>query len=46
MMRAGVIVDAGPPGDLVARYGRRNLEEVFMDIARHRAPGDAGPAGA
>lgn len=44
MMRTGVIVDAGPPADLIARYGRRNLEEVFMDIARHREPGDTRPA--
>ena len=36
IMRAGRIVDNGPPADLVARYGRRNLEEVFLDIARDR----------
>lgn len=34
MMRAGRIVDRGAPTDLVARHGRRNLEEVFLDIAR------------
>jgi ABC-2 type transport system ATP-binding protein len=34
MMKAGRIVDRGAPADLVARYGRRNLEEVFLDIAR------------
>lgn len=37
MMKAGRIVDRGPPDELVARYGRRNLEEVFLDIARGRA---------
>jgi ABC-2 type transport system ATP-binding protein len=34
MMKSGRIVDRGPPGELVARYGRRTLEEVFLDIAR------------
>ena len=37
MMKAGRIVDRGPPDELIARYGRRNLEEVFLDIARGRA---------
>jgi len=39
MMRAGTIVDRGSPDELIARYGRRNLEEVFLDIAR--APSSA-----
>lgn len=34
MMRAGEIVDAGAPDALIARYGRRTLEEVFLHIAR------------
>jgi len=34
MMRAGTIVDRGAPGELISRYGRQNLEEVFLDIAR------------
>lgn len=34
MMRAGHIVDDGTPAGLAARYGRRNLEEVFLDVAR------------
>jgi len=37
MMKAGRIVDRGAPADLVARYGRSNLEQVFLDIARARA---------
>ncbi len=37
MMREGKIVDQGSPGALLARYGRNNLEEVFLDIARNRA---------
>ena len=36
MMRRGQIVDRGAPAELVARYGRSNLEEVFLDIARER----------
>jgi ABC-2 type transport system ATP-binding protein len=36
MMRAGRIVDAGAPAELVARYGRSNMEEVFLDVARSR----------
>ena len=40
MMREGRIVDRGPPADLIARYGRRTLEEVFLDIARRGSPAD------
>lgn len=36
MMRGGRIVDRGAPATLIGRYGRVNLEEVFLDIARHR----------
>ena len=36
MMKAGAIVDRGAPSELVARYGRRTLEEVFLHIARAR----------
>ncbi|MCD6073351.1 MAG: transporter ATP-binding protein [Rhodospirillales bacterium] len=34
MMRRGQIADRGSPSELVAKYGRQNLEEVFLDIAR------------
>jgi ABC-2 type transport system ATP-binding protein len=34
MMKAGRIVDRGSPQALIDRYGRTNLEEVFLDIAR------------
>ncbi|WP_341894547.1 ABC transporter ATP-binding protein [Ferrovibrio terrae] len=34
MMKEGRIVDRGSAPDLIDRYGRRNLEEVFLDIAR------------
>jgi ABC-2 type transport system ATP-binding protein len=36
MMKEGVIKDRGGPAQLIARYGRENLEEVFLDIARNR----------
>ncbi|HYG86415.1 MAG TPA: ABC transporter ATP-binding protein [Azospirillum sp.] len=38
MMRQGRIVDRGTPPALLTRYGRRSLEEVFLDIARDRKP--------
>jgi ABC-2 type transport system ATP-binding protein len=36
MMKRGRIVDRGSPADLLSRYGRDDLEEVFLDIARDR----------
>jgi ABC-2 type transport system ATP-binding protein len=36
MLRAGRVVDQGSPAALLARYGRDNMEEVFLDIARGR----------
>ncbi len=36
MMRRGVIVDHATPPELLERYGRTNLEEVFLDVARGR----------
>src|SRR5271167_565104 len=38
MMKAGKIVDRGSPPALIARYGRTNLEEVFLHIVRERHP--------
>jgi ABC-2 type transport system ATP-binding protein len=35
-MKRGRIVDRGSPAALLARYGREDLEEVFLDIARDR----------
>jgi len=34
MLKAGRLVDRGAPAELLQRYGRANLEEVFLDIAR------------
>jgi len=37
MLRAGVVVDQGSPRALIERYGRGNMEEVFLDVARGRS---------
>ncbi len=34
MMRSGRVVDAGSPDDLLTRYGREDLEQVFLDVVR------------
>jgi ABC-2 type transport system ATP-binding protein len=34
MLKAGRLVDQGSPAALLQRYGRANLEQVFLDIAR------------
>jgi ABC-2 type transport system ATP-binding protein len=39
MMKQGRIVDHGSPADLLTRYGREDMEEVFLDIARDRRVG-------
>ncbi len=36
MMKQGRVVDDATPQALLARYGRANLEDVFLDIARGR----------
>jgi ABC-2 type transport system ATP-binding protein len=36
MLKKGQVVDRGSPSDLLARYGRHDLEDVFLDIARDR----------
>jgi len=36
MLKQGRIVDRGAPAELVGRYGRADLEQVFLDIARRR----------
>lgn len=37
MLKEGVVFDDDSPANLLARYGRANLEEVFLDVARGRA---------
>ena len=34
MMKSGVIIDKGPPKELIKKHGRKNLEEVFLKIVR------------
>jgi ABC-2 type transport system ATP-binding protein len=36
ILSRGKIVDDAPPAALLERYGRDNLEEVFLDVARGR----------
>jgi ABC-2 type transport system ATP-binding protein len=36
MLKGGKLVDRGSPATLLAKYGRQNLEDVFLDIARNR----------
>jgi ABC-2 type transport system ATP-binding protein len=36
MLKQGRVVDQGSPPDLLDRYGREDMEEVFLDIARDR----------
>ncbi|KAF0118857.1 MAG: ABC transporter [Rhodospirillaceae bacterium] len=35
ILRKGRLYDSGTPADLISRYGRETLEEVFLDIARN-----------
>jgi ABC-2 type transport system ATP-binding protein len=41
IMREGRIVDRGTPAELIDRYGRKTLEEVFLEIARRGRDGAA-----
>ena len=36
MLKRGRIVDRGSPAELLNRYGREDMEDVFLDIARDR----------
>ncbi len=36
MMKDGSIVNSGTPDHLIKKYGRKNLEEVFLEIARDK----------
>jgi ABC-2 type transport system ATP-binding protein len=47
MMKQGRVVDRGSPRELLDRYGRDDLEDVFLDIARdRRQASEAQEAGA
>jgi ABC-2 type transport system ATP-binding protein len=41
MLKAGQVVDRGTPDALLARYGRDDMEQVFLDIARGTRAGVA-----
>ena len=36
MMRDGIIVDNDTPDNLINKYGRKNLEEVFLELVRNK----------
>ena len=36
MMKDGKIIDKGKPEDLIKKHGRKNLEEVFLKLARSK----------
>jgi ABC-2 type transport system ATP-binding protein len=44
MMSRGRIVEDGSPSELLRRFARTNLEDVFLDIARGRRRDGAGAA--
>ncbi len=37
MLRQGLLFDRGAPTQLITKYGRETLEEVFLDMARGRS---------
>ncbi|HWP34772.1 MAG TPA: ABC transporter ATP-binding protein [Thermodesulfobacteriota bacterium] len=45
MLHRGRVVDRGSPAELIARYGRRSMEEVFIDVARQRRAAEGRAAG-
>ncbi|MBZ8133642.1 ABC transporter ATP-binding protein [Afifella sp. IM 167] len=45
MMKTGRIVDEGSPSGLITRYGRQNMEDVFLDVARGRRTGQLAESG-
>tara|TARA_B100001123_G_scaffold429683_1_gene548556 strand:+ start:917 stop:1651 length:735 start_codon:yes stop_codon:yes gene_type:complete len=36
MMKDGIIIDQGKPIELIAKHGRKNLEEVFLKLTRNK----------
>jgi ABC-2 type transport system ATP-binding protein len=41
MLREGKIVDQGAPAELLSRYSRETMEDVFLDVARGRRKREA-----
>ena len=36
MLKGGNIIDSGTPDDLIKKHGRKNLEEVFLELIRNK----------
>ena len=36
MMKNGTIIDSGTPDHLITKHGRKNLEEVFLELVRNK----------
>jgi ABC-2 type transport system ATP-binding protein len=36
MMKEGLIIDRGTPDQLIKKHGRKNLEEVFLELVRNK----------
>ena len=36
MMKNGTIIDSGTPDHLITKHGRKNLEEVFLELVRRK----------
>ena len=36
MMKNGTIIDSGAPHHLITKHGRKNLEEVFLELVRNK----------
>ena len=36
MMKNGKIIDSGTPDNLIEKHGRKNLEEVFLELVRNK----------
>ena len=36
MMKDGIIIDRGTPESLIKKHGRKNLEEVFLELVRDK----------
>jgi ABC-2 type transport system ATP-binding protein len=39
LLQAGRVFDRGSPRELIERFGRDDMEEVFLDMARGRGRG-------
>ena len=36
MMNDGIIIDKGSPNELIIKHGRKNMEEVFLELNREK----------